>query len=108
MEEFVKENFTGHPKFHPQMVMFILETMVPLVELECVYLACANVIVLPVTVQNLVSSVDAFYYHLCALEATASLEVWVGAALSRNTGRNQNRINCANVGNSDCGIVNIP
>ena len=31
--EFVKENFTGHPKFHPQMVMFILETMVPRVDL---------------------------------------------------------------------------
>ena len=29
MLDFVKENFTGHPKFHPQMVMFILEKMVP-------------------------------------------------------------------------------
>ena len=31
--EFVKEKFTGRPKFHPHMVMFILETMVSRVEL---------------------------------------------------------------------------
>ena len=31
---FVTENFTGHPKFHPQTVMFILEKMVPRVELR--------------------------------------------------------------------------
>ena len=53
MEEFAKENFTGHPKFHPQMVMLILEKMVPKVELEGVSAACANVSALPVTVQNL-------------------------------------------------------
>ena len=29
MLDFVKENFTGHPKFYPQMVIFILETIVP-------------------------------------------------------------------------------
>ena len=57
MEEFVKENFTGHHKFHPQMVMFILETMVPRVDPEGVSAACANVSALPVTVQNFMSSV---------------------------------------------------
>ena len=29
MEEFVKENFTGHPKLHPHISMFVLDTMVP-------------------------------------------------------------------------------
>ena len=29
MAEFVKGNFTGHPKFHPHMVMFVLEEMIP-------------------------------------------------------------------------------
>ena len=33
MAEFVKENFTGNPKFHPQMFILILETMVPRVDL---------------------------------------------------------------------------
>ena len=75
MLEFVKKNFTGHPKFHPQMVIFILETMVPQVELEGVSAACANVSTLPVTVQKLASSVDAFDSCLCALEATFGLEV---------------------------------
>ena len=60
MLELINENFTGHHKFHPQMVMFILETMVPQVELESVYAACENVRTLPVTVQEIVSSVDAF------------------------------------------------
>ena len=50
MAEFVKENFTGHPKFHPQMVIFILETMVPRVDLEVVSTDCDNVSPLPVTV----------------------------------------------------------
>ena len=50
MTEFVKEIFTGHPKFHPQMVMFILETMVPRVELEGLSTAHTNVSALPVTV----------------------------------------------------------
>ena len=53
MEEFVKENFTGNPKFHPQMVMFISEKMVPRVHLEGVFMVCANVSDLPVTVRNL-------------------------------------------------------
>ena len=73
MEEFVKENFTGHHKFHPQMVMFILETMVPRLDLEGVSLACANVSALSLTVRNLASSVDEFDYRLHALEATAGL-----------------------------------
>ena len=29
MAEFVKENFNGNPKFHPQMFMFVLETILP-------------------------------------------------------------------------------
>ena len=73
MLDFVKENYTGHPKFHPQMVMFILETMVPWVELEGVYAACANFITLSVTVQKLASSVDAFVSLIFTLEATSVL-----------------------------------
>ena len=53
MAESVKENFTGHPKFHPQMVMFISEKMVPRVHLEGVSMVCANVSALSVTVRNL-------------------------------------------------------
>ena len=34
MAEFVKDNFTGHPKFHTQIVMFILDTIVPQMDLE--------------------------------------------------------------------------
>ena len=49
------------------MVMFILEMMVPWVDLEDVSAACANVSALPVTVQKLASSMDAFDYHLRAL-----------------------------------------
>ena len=37
MAEFVKEHFNGHPKLHPLIFMFTLETMVPRVELEGVY-----------------------------------------------------------------------
>ena len=107
MAYFFKDNFTGHPKFHPQMVMFILDTMVPWVELEGVYAACANVSALHVTVRNLASSVDAFDYFLRYLEATDDLKVRGGAALSRNARRNQNRRNGANGGNSGSGIVDI-
>ena len=57
------------------MFMFILETMVPQVDLEGVSPACANVISMPVTVQNLASSLDAFDHRLLALEANAGLEV---------------------------------
>ena len=60
MLEFVKEKFTGHPKFHPQIIVFILETMVPRVDLEGVSLACSNVRNLPMTVQKLAPSVEKF------------------------------------------------
>ena len=60
MLEFVKEKFTGHPKFHPQIIVFILETMVPRVDLEGVSLACSNVSNLPMTVQKLAPSVENF------------------------------------------------
>ena len=70
MAEFVKENFTGHPKFHPYMVMFVLDKMVPRVDLEGVSAACTNFSDMSVTVQNLASSVNAFDSRLCALEAT--------------------------------------
>ena len=60
MLDFVKENFTGHPKFHPQMVMFILKTMVSRVDLEGVSVTCENVSSLSVTLQKLASSVDTF------------------------------------------------
>ena len=73
MLDFKKENFTGHPKFHPQMAMFILDTMVSWVCIEGVSTACANFITLHVTVQKLASSVDAFDCRLHALEATAGL-----------------------------------
>ena len=75
MVDFVKENFTGHPKFHPQMVMFILEKMVPRVKMEGIYAACANVSALPLTVLNIASSVVAFDSCLCALETTSGLEM---------------------------------
>ena len=73
MEEFVKENFAGHPKFHPQMIMFILETMVPWLELEGVSTACTNGSALLVTIQKLASSVDDFDSRLRSLEANAGL-----------------------------------
>ena len=75
MLEFVKVNFTGNPKCHLQMVMFILETIFPQMELEGVSVACANVSTRPVTVKKLASSVDAFESLLCDLEATTGLEV---------------------------------
>ena len=71
MVHFVKENVTRHLKFHPQMVMFILEIMVHRMHPEGVSAACDNVSTLSVTVKNLASSVEDFYYRLCALEATA-------------------------------------
>ena len=107
MLEFVKEHFTGHPQFHIQMVMFILETMVPWVELESVYTAYENVSTLPVTVQKLASSVDAFDSSLRALEATSSVEVGGGVALSRNSRRNHIRRNGVNGGKKDNGITGI-
>ena len=60
MLEFVKEKFTGHPKSHHRIFMFILKTMVPRVVLAGVSAACANVSTLPVTVQKLTSSVNTF------------------------------------------------
>ena len=108
MLEFLKEKFTGHPKFHPQMVMFILETMVPRVDLEGVSTAFENVSTLPVTVQKLASSVNAFDYRLHALEATSGLEVGGGVDLSRNSRINQNMRNGANGGKNDNGIADIP
>ena len=107
MAEFVKDNFTVNPKFHPQMIMFILEMMVPWVDLECVSVAYANVSALPMTVQNIASSLDDFYSRLHDLEATNGLEVGRGAPLSRNARRNQNRSNGADGGNSGSGIGNI-
>ena len=68
MAEFVKDNFTGHPKFHTQIVMFILDTIVSQMDLEGVCAACFNVRALPVTVQNIASLVDTFDHHLCALK----------------------------------------
>ena len=88
--------------------MFISETMVPQVELEGFSAACANVRTLPVTVQKLASSVDAFDSRLRALEATAGLDMGEGVALLRNARRNQSRSNGANGGNNDNGIADIP
>ena len=108
MADFVKEKFTGYPKFHPQMFMFILERMVPWVEIEGVSAACANFNALPVTVQKLASSVDAFDSRLCTFEATTGLEVGGGVALSRNPRRNHSSRNETNGGKSGNGIVDIP
>ena len=67
MDEFIKENFNGHTKFYTKMVMFILETMVPWVYLEGVSAVCANVSALPLTVQNIASTVEKNYSRLRAL-----------------------------------------
>ena len=108
MEEVVKENFTGHPKLNPQMLMFILEVMAPRAEVEGVSAASAHVSAMPVTFQKLASSVDAFDYQLRALEDTVGLEVGGVAALSINARRNQSRRNGTNGGEIGNGIVNIP
>ena len=50
MTDFEKKTFTVHPKFHPHMVMYFLDTMVPRVDLEDVSAAYANGSDLPVTV----------------------------------------------------------
>ena len=55
MAEFVKGNFSGNPKFHPHMFMFVLETIFPWVDLKGVSVACDNVSALPLTVINLAS-----------------------------------------------------
>ena len=73
MLEFVKENFTGHPKLHPQVVMFILDTMVPWVDIEGFSAACANLGTIPMTVQKLTASVDDFDSCLGDFESTAGL-----------------------------------
>ena len=44
MAYFLMENFFVHPKFHPQIVMFILEIMLPLVEVEVVSAALVNIL----------------------------------------------------------------
>ena len=92
------------------MVMLILEIMVPRLELEGIYVACANVSDLPLTVQNLASSVNIFYSRLGALEATAGLEVGGGAALHRNKRGDRNRRNGENGsgGNGGGEIVDTP
>ena len=89
------------------MVMLNLETMVPIVYLEDVSAACANLSTLPATVQKLASSVDAFDSRLCDLKDTSGLEVGGGVNISRNARINQSRRNGANGGNNDNGIVNI-
>ena len=91
------------------MVMFILETMVPRVDLESVSAACANFSALSLTVQKIASSVDAFDSCLRALGDTAGLEVGGGGVdLSRNARRNHIRRNDANGGKNGNVIVNIP
>ena len=82
--------------------------MVHPVELESVSAACANVSALPVTVQKLALSVDAFDYCPCVLEDTTALEVGGGVALSRNSRRNQSRRKGSNGGKIDNGFVDIP
>ena len=90
------------------MIMFILDIMVPQVELDGVYTDCANVSNLPVTVQKLASSVDAFDYRVCDLDATAGSDVGGGVALSRNYRSNQSKKNGANGGKNDNEISDIP
>ena len=90
------------------MVIFILETMVPRVEIEGVSAACENVSTLHVTVQKLAYSVDSFDYRLRALEAANSLEVGGGVDMLRNARRNQSSRNSANGGKHYNGIADIP
>ena len=54
------KKISGYPKFHPQIIIFILETMVPWVKLEGVSAACANVSALPFTVKILTSHWEHF------------------------------------------------
>ena len=100
MLEFLKKKTTGHPEFHPQMVIFILETMAPQVEIKGVSAACANVSTLPVTVQTIASSVDAFDSRLRALEATTGLKVGGRVSLSRKSRIKLSRRNDTNGGNN--------
>ena len=90
------------------MFMFILERMIPRMEFEGIYMDCETVITLPVTVQNLASSVDTFDSRLRALESTAGLDMGGGVALSRNSLRNQSRRNGTNGWKNDNGIDDIP
>ena len=90
------------------MAMFILETMVPWVDLEGFSAADENFSAQTWTVKKLASSVDAFDSRLLSLEAISGLEVEGGAALSINSRRNQSRSNGANGGKSANGIVNTP
>ena len=90
--------------------MFILETMVPRVDLEGVSATCANVSALPLNVRNFVSVVGAFDSFLHSLEATSGLDVGGGEPLSRNARRNKNRRNGANGSDLNGGgwTVDIP
>ena len=90
------------------MVIFILETMVPQVDLEGVSAACAIVSTLPVTVQKLASSMDAFGSLLLVLGAISGLEVGEGVALSRNAIINQSRRNGADGRKNYNGISDVP
>jgi hypothetical protein len=66
--EFIECNFFGHPRFHPQMVKFILEHMVPRNELERLTTACRDVSGLPARISTLERSVDNMRTRLVALE----------------------------------------
>ena len=90
------------------MVMFILDKMVPQVELEGVSAACTHFSTLPVTVQKPTSSVDTFDSGLRALEDTSGLEVGGGVTISRNARRNQSRSNGDNGWKNNNGVVDIP
>ena len=85
------------------MVMFILEIMVPHVEIEGVSTEYANVSALTFRVKKVAFSVGAFDSRLFALEATAGLEVEEGMALYRNARRNQNRRSGTNGSGGNCG-----
>ena len=110
MAYFVKDKFIEHPTSHPQMVLFILETMFPQVELESVSVAYSNFSAQPLNIKHFASSVDVFDSRLRALEATAVLEVGGVADLSRSSRRNQNRHNITNGSGRNGGgrIVGIP
>ena len=65
------------------MFMFILEKMVPQLELEVVSASCENVRTMSMTIQKLTSLVDEFDSRLCDLKSTFVLEVGGGVALSK-------------------------
>ena len=67
-DEFIKVNFFGHSSFHPEIVKFLLENMVPRSALEQLNGACSNLSGLPSRITNLETGMDRIRSRLTALE----------------------------------------